>query len=154
MLHRAALLRRTPLAVACVLTAVAIVSADAGLTNDANDDKKPKISLRASPAMAFTPARVVLTAEIKGGPNDYEAFYCAAVEWIWGDGTRSESKNDCDPYEPGKSEIKRRYATEHVYLVPDNFRVEFWLKQKDKRVAGGRTTVAVRPGLRDGGFDR
>jgi hypothetical protein len=146
------MVRSSLVAAACAATAVAIVSA-AG-PNEIEDDKKPSISLRASPAMAFTPARVVLTAEIKGGPNDYEEFYCPTIEWIWGDGTRSESRFDCDPYEPGKSEIKRRYVIEHIYTVPDNFRVEFWLKQKDKRVAGGRTTVAVRPGLRDGGFDR
>jgi hypothetical protein len=144
--------RSSLVATACAATAVAVLSA-AG-PRATKDDKKPSISLRASPAMAFTPARVVVTAEIKGGPNDYEEFYCPAIEWIWGDGTKSESKIDCEPYEPGKSEIKRRYVIEHIYTVPDNFRVEFWLKQKDKRVAGGRTTVAVRPGLRDGGFDR
>ena len=57
----------------------------------------------------------MLTAEIKGGANDYEDFYCASVEWEWGDDTKSESKADCDPYEAGKSEIKRRFVMEHTF---------------------------------------
>ncbi len=81
----------------------------------ADQNKKPSISLRANPPVGFSPLRVVVTAEIKGGANDYEDFYCASVEWEWGDDTKSESKADCDPYEAGKSEIKRRFvAGAHV----------------------------------------
>ena len=55
------------------------------------DPKRPKITLRAQPLIAMAPARVVLTAELVGGDNDFEDFYCPAVEWEWGDGTKSES---------------------------------------------------------------
>ena len=79
------------------------------------EQKKPSISLRANPTAGFSPLRVVVTAEVKGGSNDYEDFYCASVEWDWGDDTKSENKADCDPYEPGKSEIKRRYVQEHIF---------------------------------------
>ena len=78
-------------------------------------DPRPKLTLRANPVIAMAPARVVLTAELNGGANDYEEFYCPAVEWEWGDGTKSESSSDCAPYEPGKSEIKRRFTVEHVF---------------------------------------
>ena len=70
---------------------------------------------------------------------------------MWGDDTRSESKMDCDPYEAGKSEIKRRYLFDRVFLSPGEFRVEFRMKQKDKVVGLGSTLVRIRPGLRDGG---
>ena len=50
----------------------------------------------------MAPARVVLTAELTGGANDFEEFYCGAVEWEWGDGTKSESSSDCAPYEAGQ----------------------------------------------------
>lgn len=120
----------------------------------AAEDKKASVSLKATPSIGFSPARVVVTAEVKGGQNDAEELYCATVEWIWGDDTRSESKADCEPYEAGRSEIKRRYTLDHVYQTGGNYRIEFYLKQKNKRVLGGRTTVTIRPGARDIGIDR
>jgi hypothetical protein len=120
----------------------------------ADNKTKPGISVRASPTVGFSPARIVLTAEIKGGADDYEPFYCASVEWEWGDDTRSESRADCEPYEAGKSEIKRRFVTEHVFQTSGEYRVRFRLKQKDKVVGAGSTDVKVRPGIRDGAYDR
>ena len=77
-----------------------------------------------------SPVRAVVVAELKGGANDYRDFYCATIEWDWGDGTKSESKTDCEPYqadglvpehvlEPyqaGRSEITRRFVQEHTFL--------------------------------------
>jgi hypothetical protein len=114
-------------------------------------DSRPSIAVKASPAVGFAPMRIVLTADINGGPDDYQEFYCASVEWDMGDGNKSEQNTDCDPYEPGKSQIKRRYVKEQVFQVPGDFRVLFSLKQKDKVVATGRTTIRVRPGLYDRG---
>lgn len=132
----------------CALIAAAFTSFIAVITATA-DDKKASLSLKATPSIGFSPARVVATAEVKGGPNDAENLYCASVEWIWGDETRSESKTDCEPYEAGRSEIKRRYTLDHIYQTAGNYRIEFWLKQKNKRVLGGHTSVTVRPGARD-----
>ena len=120
------------------------------LSTAATSDDKPSISVRASPMVGFAPTRVVLTADLKGGPNDYEEFYCATVEWDMGDGNKSQQAADCDPYEAGKSEIKRRYVKDQVFQYPGDFRVEFRLKQKDKIVGVGRTTIKIRPGIRDG----
>lgn len=121
-------------------------------TKDQKDvaDPRPKVSLRAQPVIAMSPARVVLTAELSGGANDFEEFYCGAVEWEWGDGTKSESAADCAPYEAGKSEIKRRFTVEHVFDRPGNFRVMFHLKRHDKAVGNATINIQVRPGLRDG----
>jgi hypothetical protein len=121
-------------------------------------NKKPSISLKANPPVGFTPLRVVVTAELKGGNNDFEDFYCASVEWDWGDDTKSETKADCDPYEAGKSEIKRRYVAEHTFrsqgLDPSGnqpqtiqYRVRFMLKQKNRTVGSGQTTVEIRQGI-------
>jgi hypothetical protein len=116
------------------------------------DDKSPKpsISLKASPQVGFSPLRVVLTAELKGGANDYQDFYCPAIEWFWDDDTKSESRGDCEPYEAGKSEIKRRYTVDRVFNTMGEYRVEFRMKQKGKTVGMGKTSVRVRPGIRDG----
>jgi hypothetical protein len=134
--------------------------ASAGLApSSASDDKdKPSVSLKASPNTGFAPMRVVITAELKGGRDDYEQFYCAAVEWDIvsldgrGDGNKSEQKLECEPYQPGKSEIKRRYVREQIFRFSGEYNIRFNLKQKDKVVGGGRTSVRVRGGLGDGGF--
>ena len=115
--------------------------------------KPPKISVKANPTMAMSPARVVASADINGGPNDYEAFYCAAVEWEWGDDTKSTNSVDCDPYEAGKSEIKRRFTADHVYRQAGDYRIQFRLKKKDKSIAAASTSVKIRPGLGDPGGD-
>jgi hypothetical protein len=125
--------------------------------------KKPSISLKANPPVGFSPLRVVVTAELKGGDNDFQDFYCASVEWDWGDDTKSENKVDCDPYEAGKSEIKRRYVMEHTFRSLTSglsgvdpagnpspsiqYRVRFSLKQKNKTVGSGQTTVEIRQGI-------
>jgi hypothetical protein len=116
---------------------------------DTPDTGRPKVSVRAQPMIAMAPARVVLTAELVGGANDFEEFYCTAVEWEWGDGTKSESSSDCAPYEAGKSEIKRRFTVEHVFRA-GMYRVMFHLKRHDKSVGNATISIQVRPGLRDG----
>jgi hypothetical protein len=94
----------------------------------------------------MTPARVVFTAELMGGANDFEEYYCPTIEWDWGDDTRSESTIDCEPYEAGKSEIRRRFTVVHVFKRPGSFRVYFRLKQGAKAVANANTTVQIRAG--------
>ncbi len=120
-------------------------------TTAASDkDNKPSIALKSAPVTGFAPFRVVLTADVKGGPDDYEQYDCATAEWDMGDGNKAEQSVDCDPYEAGKSQIKRRYVREQVFDTPGEFRVLFKLKQKNKVVGSGATTIRVRPGLRDG----
>jgi hypothetical protein len=134
--------------------AIACANLIAGpLTASSQDDekKKPKITVRASPQAGFSPLRIVLTAELKGGDNDYPEFYCPTVEWIWGDDTRAQTTGDCDPYQAGTSEIQRRYTVSRVFNTSGEYRVEFRLKQKDKYVGSGSIVVRVQPGIRDGG---
>src|SRR5687768_13787009 len=86
-------------------------------------NKKPSLSLKASPSVSFAPARIVVVAELKGGADDHEEFYCPTVEWEWGDGTVSTAEADCNPYEAGKSQIKRRYTVEHHFRNPGGFKI-------------------------------
>jgi hypothetical protein len=112
---------------------------------------KPQVSVKVTPIVGFSPARMVVTAELRGGDDDYQEFYCATEEWDWGDDTRSQAGADCEPYEAGKSSIKRRFTIDHVFNTAGDYRVEFRLKQKNKVVARGTTDVKIRPGIRDGG---
>jgi hypothetical protein len=144
-------------AAVCLVTAVLLAAglSAAGQKSDKDKDakdnpdaKRPKVSLKATPVISMAPARIVLTAEITGGANDFEDFYCPTIQWEWGDGTESESTNDCAPYEPGKTEIKRRFTVEHVFRA-GAYRVMFRLKRHDKAVGFATVNIQVRPGLRD-----
>lgn len=137
--------------VACIILLAG--SAAANAPNDVREDDKtkPSITMRASPSAGFSPLKVVITVELKGGADDFADYYCPTIEWVWGDDTRAESTGDCDPYEAGKSQIQRRYTTSRIFQTSGNAKVEFRLKQKDKVVGSGSTRVNVRPGIRDDG---
>ena len=146
--------RYTSAGAASLLVSAALVASVAAQKPDkdakeSQDNRRPQIKLKATPVIAMAPARVVLTAELIGGANDFEEFYCPAIEWEWGDGTQSESSSDCAPYEAGKSEIKRRYTVEHVFRA-GAYRVMFHLKRRDKSVGAASVNIQIRPGLRDG----
>jgi hypothetical protein len=133
--------------VAVTASAMAVAGHEALQNKNA---KKPSFSLKATPQLAVAPARIVFVAELKDGPDDYEPYYCASVEWDWGDDTHSENTQDCDPYEAGKSQIKRRYSEDHTFQECGNFRVTARLKRGSKVVVSTTTTVDIKGGVRDG----
>ena len=129
----------------CLLLAVAAAAApqkDDAKDKD-NESRRPKITLKAQPTISMAPSRVVLTAELIGGANDYEEYYCPTIEWDWGDGTQSETTTDCEPYQEGKSEIKRRYTVQHIFRT-GAFKVMFRLKRRDKAIAAATVSIQVR----------
>ena len=141
-----------PVALATGLVIAGVPAGNAAAPQDTTERKevkKPSLSLKASPTIVFSPARVVVTAELKGGADDSAELYCPSLEWDWGDGTRSESGTDCEPYEAGKSTIQRRYTTSHTYNIAGNYRVQLRLKRGSKTILGGHVSVQVKPGLRD-----
>jgi hypothetical protein len=113
---------------------------------DKDAANRPRLSLKAQPAVVVAPARVVLTAELVGGNNDLEEYYCPTIEWDWGDDTVSESTVDCEPYESGKSEIKRRFTVQHVFKRAGAYKIYFHMKRKTKTIASASATVQVQPG--------
>ena len=140
-------LRRACGALATALVLVVATQATLGQQAEA---KKPSLSLRATPPVGFTPLRVRVVGDVRDGSDDYAEFYCATVAWDWDDGTVSENSSDCDPYEAGKSTIRRRFSAEHIYRQVGQYRVTFSLKQKTKQVASASTNVQVRAGMGDG----
>ena len=137
---------------ACVGVAACLLVTYCGASTDGlaqrNDERpaRPRLTLRATPPVGIAPARVVLTAELQGGDNDFEEYYCASVEWDWGDGTRSQASSDCDPYEAGKSEIRRRFTSERTFRRAGNNKVVIRLKQRGKEVAAATINVTIQPG--------
>ena len=136
-------------AAACLalLTAPEVARAKQNTSKDPKENPRPRIILRAQPLVAVAPARIVLTAELVGGANDFEEYYCPTVSWDWGDDTTSETTVDCEPYEAGKSEIKRRYTVEHRFKNPGSYKIVLRLKKGSKLVASANTQVQVRAGL-------
>jgi hypothetical protein len=155
-LSSAAVVRRSSACVAALalLLLPVLAVAETGQRDDKDGKEKgvrrPSITLKTSPVMAFSPARIVVTAELRGGSEMDADLYCPAVEWDWGDGTRSEVNEDCAPFEPGESEIKRRWTTSHTFTMGGQYRVVLRLKRDGRTVVSGNTTVQVRPGARDG----
>ncbi len=136
----------------CTLVATAALGLTSAAVVDAQRDgegKKPSLAFRATPPVGFAPLRVRVVVDVRGGADDYAEFYCPSVEWDWADGTVSESSEDCEPYQPGKSTITRRFSAEHTYRQSGQYQIYFRLKQKDRVVGTGNGTVQVRPGLRE-----
>ena len=131
----------------CMAAAVSLAAVDA--QQDSKDAKKPSVAIRVAPPISFSPARVVITAELRGGAVDDPELYCPEIEWDWGDGTKSEATENCEPYEPGKSTIKRRWTTTHTFQTQGMYRVQLRLKRGQRTIASGNNTVQVKPGVRD-----
>ena len=144
--HRGNRPRPRARAAALAIVLAAGVTATAGHAQPQGQGK-PSITLRATPSIAFAPARIVATAELRNGADDYQDFYCAKVEWTWGDGTTSEQQDDCDPYVAGTSQIRRRYSNEHKFELPGNYDIRFSLLQGKKSVGGAALQVRVRDGI-------
>ena len=147
--------RKSGVAQALVLafSAFLIIPSSTLLARGQGGNKKPSLSLKATPPAGFAPLRVHLVVDVKGGSNDYADFYCPTVHWDWDDGTISETSEDCNPYEAGKSTIRRRFSADHTFRLSGDYRLTFRLKQKDKVVSSATTTLTVRAGANEG-FER
>ena len=66
---------------------LALLAAPLAAQADAKS-RKPRLDLRATPRMAFSPTMVLVTAELQGG-DEAEEYYCPEVSWDWDDGARS-----------------------------------------------------------------
>lgn len=133
--------------VLCLGVAVSLATVlHAAGQKDTPKNERPSLSLRVSPQTVIAPARVTGSAELKGGSNNFEDYYCVTVDWDWDDGTLSQSTADCDPFEPGKTEIRRRYTATHAYQRAGAYKVSFRLKKKDKTLAIATAVVQVTGG--------
>jgi hypothetical protein len=123
----------------------------AGLTEagDAATAKKPRLGLRASPRMAFSPVSVVVVAELSGG-GDHEDYYCPGLEWDWGDGNLSSQESDCEPFQEG-STVERRFSARHAYHAAGSYNVRLTLRRASRTVAVASIPIVVhgRGGIED-----
>ena len=140
-------LRRGVALILLLVVGTALTATILGSTNG-QETEEPELRLRASPRVGFAPVEILFIAELRGGSDDFEPLYCASVEWEWDDDTRSERIPDCDPYEPGTSEIRRRFSQRHTFQNGGSYEVRLSLKRRDEVVLSVRTTVEIRSGFR------
>jgi hypothetical protein len=128
-----------------LLVAGLAVPAGAGKQPNA---KKPRLELRAVPRFAFSPALVMLSADLTGG-DDVEELHCPELEWDWDDGGKSIQESDCPPFEPGKTRIERHFSAEHEFKKAGTYNVKLTMRKVDRRLADATVRVSVRAGLGD-----
>lgn len=135
--------------------AAVLVLVVAGGTGAAPDDKpkKPHLELRAAPRFAFSPVNVMFTAELTGG-GDVEDYHCPELEWDWDDGGKSTKESDCEPFEPGKTTINRRFTADHEYPKAGIYVVKATMRRANRTLASATVKVTVRPGAGDPSFER
>lgn len=133
------------------LAVVVVMAFSIGAARKPSDPTKVDLTLRVNPAMAFAPARIMLTAQLKGGTGVNEDLYSPTVEWDWGDGTVSQSSADCEPFQSNKSEIQRSYITTHVYKTGGEYTVKLLLKKAEKVVATATGSLNISRAIDEGG---
>ena len=126
---------------------VVLATAVSGVSTAQPRGKKPRLDLRATPRMAFSPVNILLTAELSGG-EDTADFYCPEVEWDWDDGGKSVHQEDCAPAETGAA-LERRYTANHAYRQAGTYNVKITMRRAGRPLAVASATVTVRPGLGD-----
>jgi hypothetical protein len=124
-----------------LVTALLLTLAVPAAPGVASKGRRPRLDLRASPRIAFTPVSVIVTAELQGG-DELEEFYCPALEWEWGDGSRSETASDCEPFED-KESFERRFFARHDYRRAGEYNVKLTLRRSQRAVAIATTTLTV-----------
>ena len=125
-----------------------VLAASAAPPAYADKVKKPRLEVRATPRMAFSPVRVMLTAELTGG-DDVEEYYCPEIEWEWDDGGKSVQESDCEPFEPGVTKIQRRFTYDHHYNKAGIYNVRVTMRRADRPIASASVKITVRPGVSD-----
>ena len=122
--------------------AVAVLSC-AGLVagGEGGRPKRPRLDLRASPRVAFSPVEILVIADLKGG-QDIEDFYCPGLEWDWGDGSRSAQESDCSPFEAGTT-LDRFFTARHAFRAPGAYGVRLTLRRAGRTVAVASVPVTV-----------
>ena len=141
---------------AALAVLVALVLAASLPADDAKPEaklKKPRLDLRATPRMAFSPVNIFLTAELQGG-DDVEEYYCPELEWDWDDGGKSVQEGDCPPFVVGNTKLDRRFTAEHEYRRAGIYNIKVTMRRANRSLAASNVRVTVRQGFGDRTIER
>ena len=143
----------TRAALAAVIAIALAAPASAGEARPEAKLKKPRLDLRATPRMAFSPVNIFLIAELQGG-DDVEEYYCPQLEWDWDDGGKSVHEGDCPPFVAGTTKIERRFTAEHEYRRSGIYTIKVTMRRANRSLVASNVRVTIRPGLGDRTIER
>jgi hypothetical protein len=103
--------------------------------------RKPKLTIRTTPQMAFAPANVLFTAQLADAES-HEELYCPGVQWEWGDGETSFHEYDCPPFGPSV-EFENRFSGRHAYGRGGVYEVRVSLVRAGRTIAASQATLTV-----------
>jgi hypothetical protein len=128
------------------LALLLLVSASPAAPGDASRGRRPRLDIRLSPRVAFSPVSVSVVAELNGG-DDLEEYYCPTLDWEWGDGGRSEYEADCAPFDAkdAKEAFERRFFARHDYRTAGEYSVKLTLRRSQRAIAAATTNITVHP---------
>ena len=105
----------------CMAAAVSLAAVDAPQDSkdgkDSKDAKKPSVAIRVAPPISFSPARVVITAELRGGAVDDPELYLSGNRV--GLGRRHQVGSHRELRALRSREEHRQAALDHDAHVPD-----------------------------------
>ena len=139
--------KTNPASYTLAIAALLLMVTEQSYTNSSEqqDTERPSLSLRVRPELNSGRRGLVRASlEIRGGSDNYEEFYCPALEWDWGDDTISEAKRDCAPYETDKSSIERWFRAQHTYHESGVFKGTLRLKKRDRVVGLASSNIQIR----------
>lgn len=119
-----------------------------GSNAGAAGSRKPRLDLRASPRIAFSPVEVFVVAELVGG-EEMEDFHCPGLEWDWDDGAKSAHEADCAPFATG-TELERRFTAQHAYRQAGEYTIRVTMRRANRSLAVATARIMVQSGV--GGY--
>ena len=102
---------------------------------------RPHLELRVTPPAAFSPATVLVVARLVGG-QDLEDFYCPALEWDFGDGSRSTREGDCPPFDDD-TKMARLFSLRYRYSGAGEYQIRLTLRRAGRTVVSASVPVKV-----------
>lgn len=124
------------------LALVAGLSAWPAVRAEAAD--KPKLTIKAAPAIGSPSTVFVFQAILQGG-IDGEGLYCLSAEWTWEEQADSSiNETECPPFKAGESKIERVFTEEQSFRTPGAHRVHLVVRKGEREIASASTTVHVR----------
>lgn len=124
-----------------VLVVLALAEPGSAAAGGGETAERPRLELRTTAKMTFSPAEVVVVGRLVGG-EDVEELHCPAFEWDWGDGNRSIRESDCDAFDD-ENRMARIFSQVHRYQAPGDFGVRLTLRRAGRVVALATTRVRV-----------
>jgi hypothetical protein len=114
----------------------------------AADQPKPKVELKATPALAMLGvgprnfATVRFRLSIKDGGD--ENYYCPRVEWEWEDDTKATEESDCPDFESAtKEDHERSWTKSRQFWEPGQHVIRAKLYKGDRLIRTIETKVEV-----------